>query len=281
MVWGDRVYAWDWEDGDAVVSAYDIETGRYLYCSQGLQYWGPVIQQGLFVGLDGKIYAPRPSNETYENYLYAIEDTGEALVVAWTYKLGPGSSSTHGVGPNGTIFTHDVSGYLIGLDPDTGSRVLMADGPLPGYNGLGGSDFNPRLAVDAQGKVFVGNGSYAAGAIVAYDPSLNLLWSEDLGSQSITGPALSSTGELVVQTRNQGLIVYRTKPISAAGSPNGGLLTMHPNVPNPFSNNTVFSFTQVPWDGRDQSGLLLSSGIYLARVQGQGQVLTSKMYLMR
>jgi len=313
VVWGDRVYAWDWENSDAVVSAYDIESGEYLYCSQGLQYWGPVIQQGLFVGLDGKVYAPRPSNSSYENYLYALEDTGEALELAWTYPLGPGPFATHGVGPDGTIFTQDITGHLVGLDPDIGTRVLVSDDPIPGYGGLGWTDFSPRLVVDAQGKVFVGNGSYAAGAIAAYDADLNLLWTEDVGTQSITGPALSATGELVVQTRFQGMIIYRSEPTAVAESPGAGLLTVHPNAPNPFSTSTVWSFTlgragpvrvgiydlrgrhvrtllqksgspglhRVDWDGRDESGLMLSAGIYLARVENQGRVVTQKVHLVR
>jgi len=38
---------------------------------------------------------------------------------------------------------------------------------------------------------------------------------------------------------------------------------------------------RVDWDGRDESGLMLSAGIYLARVENQGRVVTQKVHLVR
>jgi hypothetical protein len=38
---------------------------------------------------------------------------------------------------------------------------------------------------------------------------------------------------------------------------------------------------QVLWDGRDQSGFRVSSGVYLYRMQAQGAVLVRRMTLLK
>jgi PAS domain-containing protein len=189
------------------VSAYDLATGELKYSSPALPVAGPAQQQGLFCGLDGKVYACRPSSPTVSNSLYALRDTGTALEIAWQYPSGYGVFGSFGVGRNGLIYVRDRDGRIIQLNPDDGSLAGQTVAPLPG---AGSTDFSPRVAVDRAGHVFASNGSSAAGAIAAYDAHLSFLWSESIGTQSITGPALGPNGELVVQTRTQGMIVYRS-----------------------------------------------------------------------
>ncbi len=318
VVRGDRVYSWDWRiippSSDAVVSAFDLETGELLYTSQGMQYWGAAIQHGLFIGLDDKVYAPRASSPDTENYLYALEDTGDSLEVVWTYLSGYGWSSTFGVGPDGSIYSHDLDGHLVRLDSDDGSLIARTLDPLPGHGVGQWFDWSPRLAVDSEGKVFVSNGSFDAEAIAAYDSDLNLLWTEDLSTQSITGPALASTGELVVQTRFQGIIVYQGEQTGVADHARTapGLVEFHPNQPNPFGGGTSLSFTlreagsvrlsihnllgqrvrmlqaghaiagthRLYWDGRDDRGIRPAAGLYIARVESRNRVDARKLQLV-
>ncbi|GAB1468799.1 hypothetical protein MASR2M64_15530 [Candidatus Cloacimonadota bacterium] len=90
-------------------------------------------------------------------------------------------------------------------------------------------------------------------------------------------------------------------------------LSVSPNHPNPFRNNTIFSITSkdihspmtvqvynlkgqlvttlfsgIPaakssfnWDGRDSKGMQVSSGIYLLKIQQQSAVVNSKMLRMK
>ncbi|MEN8163192.1 MAG: PQQ-binding-like beta-propeller repeat protein [Acidobacteriota bacterium] len=224
VVWGDRVYAFSWiafPGGSSIgVKAFDLATGAFVCNSPDLVWWGASVQHGLFIGLDGKIYAVRASSQDYLNYIYALEDSGTSLDIVWTYTAGYGWASTFGVGPDGSIYSHDIDGHLIRLDPTDGSLIARTVAPLPGHDVGSWYDWSPRLAVDSQGKVFATNGSYAAGTLSAYDSDLKLLWTEDVGTMSITGPALSSTGELVLQTRYQGMIVY-TSTIFADGFESG------------------------------------------------------------
>ncbi len=91
------------------------------------------------------------------------------------------------------------------------------------------------------------------------------------------------------------------------------LLALHPNYPNPFNPGTTFAFDlpsesrvklavydargrlvrtildeplphgyyRQPWDGTDDGGRLLASGVYFARLSVEGAVKTRKMVLVR
>jgi len=95
--------------------------------------------------------------------------------------------------------------------------------------------------------------------------------------------------------------------------PIGAGIVLHPNQPNPFNPNTTIRFTlpeagkvrlsvcdvrgralrtlldgelergghRIVWDGRDDAGHTLASGLYLARLEQEGEVLARKMLLLK
>lgn len=110
--------------------------------------------------------------------------------------------------------------------------------------------------------------------------------------------------------------VYRlayTSDVDDAPSIQPAHLVLHPNYPNPFNGSTVISYTlardadvtlticdirgrtvatllerfmtagtgSVVWDGRDAAGNPLSSGVYLCRLQTQGNTDTQKLILRK
>jgi len=199
VVFGDTVYAWNVDR----IAAIDLNTGSLRYQSDPLPPAGAAIQQGLFCGLDGKVYAYRTNSN-----LYALEDTGSGFVIRWAFKVGTGIWNTHGVGSDGSIYTQDGEQHVVRLDPNDASIIARSADPIPS----GPDGPSARMAVDAAGNVFLANGSYDLGAIAAYDVDLHLLWCEYPGPQQVTGPALGPDGELVAQTQYDGMIVYKMEP---------------------------------------------------------------------
>lgn len=310
VVLGDKVYSWDWPT-HCTVSVFDLATGTYLYSGPNLVGSGAGVQHGLFVGLDGKIYAPHASGPGMPNFLYALEDTGSSLDIVWTYPSGYGWSSTFGVGPEGSIYSHDEEGHMLRLDSTDGSLIARSLAPIPGHGVGPWYDWSPRLAVDNEGKVFVTNGSFEAGTVSAYDSGMNLLWTEDVGTMSITGPALASTGQLVVQTRFDGMIVYCDATGVVDSGWTGSMLLS--SAPNPFRRSTTFQFSlneagtvqldiydlrgrrvrtllasardagrhRIVWNGEDDRGNSLASGTYLSRLSAGDFTESGKLVLLR
>ncbi len=258
VVCNDTVYAWDvvgsWVVG---VKAFDLATGAAKYQSEDMPQGGPAVQQGLFCGNDGKVYAFRAGDDNNMHYLYALEDTGTALVTVWTYLAGYGWASTHGVGPDGSIYTHDRDGHAIRLDQNTGLLLARSASPIPGGSDW---DFSPRSAVDADGNVFISSGSYSSGYISAFDVNMNLLWSEYVDTQSLTGPALGANGELVVQTRYQGMIVYGTP----ANNPVPDIKVNGQDGPLSVTTSDLVNVT-ISLDPGDQLGLFADWWVYMEK----------------
>lgn len=193
---GDRLYYWDASASGPKVIVADLGTGDVLYASDGIG--GGFIQQlGLLVSPDGTIYAPRTQNNVVTDFFVALEDTGAALVEKWSTPIGYFPFGTMGVGPNGhpyTYLTDQDSGLftVIELDPENGD-ILNSSDPLP---------FNfplvPRMAIDAEGTIFLTNGSFAAGRVFSFDADLTSRWSQPLNGVNIGGPALGQDGILIV-----------------------------------------------------------------------------------
>ncbi|MDD2229204.1 MAG: M20/M25/M40 family metallo-hydrolase [Candidatus Cloacimonetes bacterium] len=110
-----------------------------------------------------------------------------------------------------------------------------------------------------------------------------------------------------------GSVFNEPSPVEDLLVPTISGLSILPNHPNPFRDNTNISITSkdnhspmtvqvynlkgqlvstifsgIPsakssfnWDGKDNSGMQVSSGVYLLKVQQQGEVLTSKMLRMK
>lgn len=205
-VFGNRIYAWDPFIGGWGVQAFDLATGAKVYDTGAVgNYSGQVQQAGLMIGPDGTLYAPRIGQQ-----IAAFTDTGSALVLKWSTPMGNAVFSHGGIGPDGTIYTFSPQQEVMRLDPATGG-VLDASMPIP-------TDFfQPRLAIDSEGRVYLTNGGFSQGSVFCFTPDLQLLWSDSVPGVNVGGPALAADGTLVVcgtgttvRAYRDGLVAYGT-----------------------------------------------------------------------
>jgi hypothetical protein len=91
---------------------------------------------------------------------------------------------------------------LTALHPATGAVRFTYPTPL-GYA-------NPRITVDADGRLFVSNGGFATGRVFSFNPDLTLRWSVAVPNVNIGGPALGRDGTLVIAGVGTDVRAYRT-----------------------------------------------------------------------
>lgn len=169
---------------------------------------------------------------------------------------------------------------------------------------VGGSFFSSSTALDAIGKwdgsswITVGGGlSDTVFAVAA------------VGNDIYVGGQFTDAGGLAAAD----YIVRWHRAVSAAPLPTAPALVLHPGRPNPFNPATTIAFElgaagpvrvtihdargrlvrelvddvrgagahAVTWDGRDERGRALPSGVYLCRLQGGGTETTSKLVLAK
>jgi outer membrane protein assembly factor BamB len=191
-VYGSRGYYWEASPTGPMVSAIDLDTGEFLFSTDGGLTPGLIQQVGLFIGPDGTIYAPRTMNNVTTDFLFALSDKGTYFEEKWSILLGYVPFATFGVGPDGTIYSYSQEDKVIRIDPLNGNILDTAEVVL-------GGDFSqPRIAIDAQGFVFVTNGGFAGGALYSFNPDLTLRWSENIANVNVGGPAIGNNGTLIV-----------------------------------------------------------------------------------
>ncbi len=105
---------------------------------------------------------------------------------------------------------------MLQLDPENGD-VLATSDPLP-------FDFpsEPRMAIDAAGKIFLTNGSFGQGRLFSFDPDLTLRWSVPLNGVNLGGPALGEDGILIVCGTGTDIRAYQTASACPADLDNDG-----------------------------------------------------------
>jgi outer membrane protein assembly factor BamB len=200
-VFGDRAYMWEATPSGPKITAVDLATGDKLYSGAGIG--GGFIQQvAPFVGPDGTVYAPRTQNNPVTDFLVAYDDTGSALVERWRRPLGYCPFASFGVGPDGSVYSYSVAKRIERLDPATGA---LRDLSLP----IGGDSFQPRMAIDADGTVFLTNGAFTGGALLVYTPNLTGSFTVPIPSVNVGGPALGADGTLIVGGTGATLRAYR------------------------------------------------------------------------
>ncbi len=216
-VYGDRVYIWEQSPQGPVVTVFDIADGTELYSTPSVS-GGLIEQKGPFVGPDGTVYAPRSANNPATDFLVAYDDSGAAFVEKWRVPLGYVPFASFGVGPDGSVYSYravrvgdekDLS--VQRLDPDTGA---VLDESAPTRVSLGAS---PRIAIDAEGKVFFTNGGFPNGALFALDADLAERWSQAIVNVNVGGPVLGEGGVLVVCGVGNNVRAYRTKSDTCDG----------------------------------------------------------------
>ena len=185
-----RVYMFEANASGPKITAVDLTTGAPLYSTPGIG--GGFIQQvAPFLGPDGTVYAPRTQNNPFTDFLVAYDDTGAAFVERWSVPMGYAPFASHAIGPDGSVYGYTPDLEIMRLDPATGA-LLDTSEPVPH------DSFQPRMAVDASGKLYLTNGSFPGGEMFVYTPDLRLIWSTPITNVNVGGPAISGDGTLIV-----------------------------------------------------------------------------------
>jgi len=236
VVSGERVYLWEAGFSGPVITAFDLTDGMRLFSSAGIG--GGIIQQvAPFVGPDGTLYAPRTQNNPVTDFLVALRDTGSAFEELWRVPLGYVPFASFGVGPDGSVYSYSPSNRVVRLDPLTGTVLDSSDVIVSDF-------YQPRMAIDVAGRVFLTNGGFGQGAVYAFQDDLSLLWTEPVQNVNVGGPALGGGGFLIVCGVGTDVRAYRVDPLSVDGDrPEVSEYVLDQNYPNPFNGISNFSFT--------------------------------------
>jgi len=232
------------------------------------------------------------------------------------YIFGNGRSLT--LSPN--IDFAGVYVRTLALDPDGGVLVGTDNGAVR-FTTVGGTPKlvttylkgkNIRsVAVDPKGKIWFGTdkGVHTLdGAQWEYFTS-----AEGLPNETVTSTAFFSNGTAWIGTLG-GLTRLAPKSVGVASDQTVPMqISIRGNYPNPFNPSTVISYTlprggmavltvyniagqkvrtlaagfttagthSIVWDGRDDSGRMVSSGVYIARLMTGNAVSSRKMLLMK
>ena len=196
----DAVYVADATGGGNVIKRFDLASGVEMYSSPVMS--GFTIQNTPMAGPDGTVYLSRTQNNPSVDHFYAFEDTGSEFIEKWHIPAGWSTSSEFGVGPDGSVYMMAPGDELVRLDPETG-EVLDSAGVIPGFS-------KPRMAIDAEGRVFFSNGSFDTGRLYSFNADLAERWSVPVTNINIGGPALGQDGVLVVCGIGTDVRAYQT-----------------------------------------------------------------------
>jgi outer membrane protein assembly factor BamB len=227
-IYGNRGYYWEASPTGPIVSAIDLDTGEFLFSTDGGLTPGLIQQVGLFIGPDGTIYAPRTMNNVTTDFLFALSDKGSYFEEKWNVPLGYVPFATFGIGPDGTIYSYSQSDEVIRIDPLNGNIMDTSEVVL-------GGDFSqPRMAIDAMGYVFVTNGGFTGGAFHSFNPDLTLRWSDNIANVNVGGPAIGNNGTLVVCGNGTDVRAYEGIGTQVKNINSNKRLIVYPNPSNQF-----------------------------------------------
>lgn len=188
---GDTVYSLEVVPGGHAVRAFDLATGAVRYTGPTMP--GFTVQNTPMVAPDGTIYVSRTQNNAAVDFFYSFSDTGAAIVQNWSVAAGWTTSSELAVGLDGSPYMIGPGKVVQRLDQATGAVTATS---VPIATGTG--NLTPRLAVDAAGRVYAGNGGFADGRVWCFTADLDLLWSVAVANLNIGGPVLAQDGTLLV-----------------------------------------------------------------------------------
>ena len=235
-VFGNSVYLWEASLQGPKVSVFNLTTGAFLY--SGPAIGGGFIQQvGLFVGPNGTVYAPRSQNNVATDSLVAFTDNGTTLVEKWRVPLGFVPFASFGVGPDGSIYSYTREQRVIRLDPSSGTVMDSSEALLSDF-------FQPRMAIDTTGILYVTNGGFNQGALYSFNADLTTRWSVPIANVNIGGPAIGRNGTMVVCGVGTDVRAFVGAPTGVRGNEGdfAQSLKLLQNYPNPFNPSTTISY---------------------------------------
>lgn len=189
-VFAGTVYAWEATPAGPRVSAFDAKSGERRYSTPGLN--GGYSQQiGLMVGPGGMVYAPRAQGDPETDALIAFKDTGSGLEEKWRQPLGYVPFASLGIGPDGSVYSYTRRRQVVRFHPTSGAEL--------GRTGILKTEvLQPRMAIGADGIIYLTNGGFAEGRLYSFNADLTERWSVRLPSVALGGPAIGQGGTLVV-----------------------------------------------------------------------------------
>ena len=287
VVSGNKLYLWEASGQGPKVKAFDLTTGAVLYSSPAIS--GGLVQQiGLFAGPDGTVYAPRSQGNETTDYLVSLKDNDSSLTENWRVPLGYVPFASFGIGPDGSVYSYSRSHRVVRINPQTGaiedsSEILVSD------------FYQPRMAIDSTGIIYVTNGGFSQGALYSFDPDLTTRWSVEITNVNIGGPAIGQNGTMVVCGTGTDVRAYQGTPVGIEEdglSPLARIPELFQNFPNPFNSECVIGYTipsacRVTVDVYDILGRKVTSlidqdqqaGLY--QVTWKGQEAASGTYLYK
>lgn len=189
-VYEGKGYYWETSPSGPELSVIDLETGSHLYSSYGML--GLIQQVGPFVGPDGTVYAPRTQNNPVTDTLFAFIDTGNSLEKKWAIPLAYVPFATFGIGPDGAVYSYSRMGRVLRLNPETGaatdSSIVLLSGTAPA----------PRIAIGANGIIYLTNDDGPNSQIYSFNPDLSIRWADLIPNVNTGGPAIGMDGALIV-----------------------------------------------------------------------------------
>ncbi len=311
-VHGYSIYAWEASAYGPKISVYDINTGGYLYSSHAIG--GGLAQQvAPFVGPNGIVYAPRTQNNPLTDSLVAFADIDTALEELWSVPIGYVPFASFGVGPDGSVYSYSNNNEVIRIDSagniiNTSQQILL-DFPA-----------QPRMAIGADGIVYVTNGGFVNGALYSFDPDLILRWSTPIMNVNVGGPAIGNNGTLIVCGIGTDVRAYAGGTGLAEQDIDSRACFLLRISPNPFSEKTdircqmaddrdefdeiltelrifdingrlVKDFSGQPlsivhqssfsWTGCDDTGKRVPHGVYFVRMTQGAISITQKVLFVR
>lgn len=235
---GDALYVADVAVGGHILVRYDAATGARRYQSAVMP--GFTLQHTPMAGPDGTVYLNRSQNNPSVDFFYAFSDDGSGFTEKWHIACYAGVPAEFGVGPDGSVYMIVPGPRLARLEPATGA-VVDQTAVLAGFSAA-------RIAVDAQGTVYLTNGAAASGRLYAYEADLTPLWSTAVANVNIGGPSLAHDGTLLVCGAGTDVRAYRGTATSVAQAGNGaagsgpeaaGIEARVACAPNPFRGATT------------------------------------------
>jgi hypothetical protein len=137
------------------------------------------------------------------------------------------------------VYSYSRSHRVIRINPHTGaiddsSEVIVSD------------FYQPRMAIDSTGIIYVTNGGFSQGALYSFDPDLATRWTEQITNVNIGGPAIGQNGTMVVCGTGTDVRAYQGASVDIEEdglSPIARIPELFQNYPNPFNSECVIGYT--------------------------------------
>ncbi|MFO0855854.1 MAG: PQQ-binding-like beta-propeller repeat protein [Phycisphaerales bacterium] len=190
---GDAVYVADAVPGGHAIKKFRLSDGAFQYQSAVMS--GFTLQNTPLVAPNGDIFLSRTQNNTATDFVYAFQDTGAAIVQKWSKPAAWSTESSLACGSDSSLYAFAPGNLLRRLSNQTGDTMAEAL-PIPA------DFFQPQIAVDAEGRVYVSNGAFSNGRLYCFSDSLELLWSKAVTNVNVGGPAIGDESGILVMTGN-------------------------------------------------------------------------------